>query len=264
MSNKLKVTDKDTASEKSTKTSLFDKHNSLILNDYHTYLAKKVERLTSALYVITGFLHQDEPVRNKLRKSALDIVTASSHPRNFSSESVELFRAKCAEIGTILEAAKSARLISVMNADLLTAEYAALAAFVDKHAGEIGTGAGEETRVSLQVSIGQKDKLEESSLGRKKKKLSDTVQGFNKGHADRRSLVLRLLHKQDRISIKDALYAIGGSVSEKTVQRVLLGLVRDGVLVKEGERRWSTYRKADISPVEEGVSVGQERESSAI
>jgi predicted ArsR family transcriptional regulator len=60
---------------------------------------------------------------------------------------------------------------------------------------------------------------------------------------DRRAVILTLLQRKDRIAIKDVT-AVIRDVSDKTIQRELLALVAQGVLIKDGERRWSTYRLA--------------------
>lgn len=60
---------------------------------------------------------------------------------------------------------------------------------------------------------------------------------------DRRATILSLLQHQERISVRDVASVIK-DCSEKTLQRELLGLVAQGVLIKEGERRWSMYRLA--------------------
>ena len=57
---------------------------------------------------------------------------------------------------------------------------------------------------------------------------------------DRRSIILSLLQEKDRISVKDVSERIV-NCSEKTLQRELLSMVDQGLLRKEGERRWSTY-----------------------
>ena len=62
-------------------------------------------------------------------------------------------------------------------------------------------------------------------------------------HKDRRARILALLQKQERVSIKDVVREIT-DCSEKTIQRELAALVAQGVLKKEGERRWSTYTLA--------------------
>ena len=42
------------------------------------------------------------------------------------------------------------------------------------------------------------------------------------------------------MNVKDVLGVVAG-VSEKTIQRELLALVDEGILKKEGERRWTLY-----------------------
>jgi predicted transcriptional regulator len=57
---------------------------------------------------------------------------------------------------------------------------------------------------------------------------------------DRRTLVLDTLRRGGKLGIKDiALQVVG--FSEKTVQRELINLVSEGVVRKEGEKRWSKY-----------------------
>lgn len=62
----------------------------------------------------------------------------------------------------------------------------------------------------------------------------------NEFQKDRRAIILGLLQKKDKVTVKDVSNVIK-DVSDKTLQRELLALVAQGVLKKEGERRWSTY-----------------------
>ena len=48
------------------------------------------------------------------------------------------------------------------------------------------------------------------------------------------------IKEKDKINVKDVTKVVR-DCSEKTLQRELVSLVGKGVLVKEGERRWSTY-----------------------
>lgn len=57
---------------------------------------------------------------------------------------------------------------------------------------------------------------------------------------DRRKIILALIKQKPQLTVKDIAKSIPG-VSEKTIQRELLAMVGDGVLEKNGERRWSTY-----------------------
>lgn len=60
---------------------------------------------------------------------------------------------------------------------------------------------------------------------------------------DRQELIISTIGQKGELSIKDLEGVIKGC-SEKTIQRELLSLVEQGVLVKTGERRWSRYALA--------------------
>lgn len=60
---------------------------------------------------------------------------------------------------------------------------------------------------------------------------------------DRSQRILAIVKAKGIVSIGD-VSAVVTDCSEKTIQRELLALVDRGVLKKEGERRWSTYRLA--------------------
>ena len=60
------------------------------------------------------------------------------------------------------------------------------------------------------------------------------------GSTDRRKIILALLKQKPSVTVGDIAKSIPG-VSEKTIQRELLSMVADNILLKRGERRWSTY-----------------------
>ena len=84
---------------------------------------------------------------------------------------------------------------------------------------------------------GLKDKTSFKGTGSQKVEKSPIV-AERKG--SRRDSILGLLKKQKKITVKDVAGVVT-NCSEKTIQRELLSLVKEGVLRREGERRWSTY-----------------------
>ncbi len=250
MSDIQKDAKKDVQNKPLGNTSLLNKFKDLLLNDHHTFLIRKAEKLTSAIYVITGFLPSDEPVRNRLRVCSLDLIEKASDPALLSQEGLSAFVARTSEIGAILQTARSAGLISPMNAELLSEEYAHLAEFVKNNSQEIRESKeGRKDDEVLNV-----EELTESYKGQTTTKLLTNKKAYksagkansDKGHSDRKRLLMDLLNKKDKISIKDAVSVIK-SCSEKTLQRELLSLVEEGIAVKEGQRRWSTYRRAPVA-----------------
>jgi hypothetical protein len=63
-----------------------------------------------------------------------------------------------------------------------------------------------------------------------------------RGNDDRRAALLAVIEARGAVTIRDLVAVVPG-ISEKTIQRELLGMIQDGILVKEGERRWTTYSK---------------------
>ncbi len=219
----------------------------LLSNGHHAFVVRKSERLASALYVITGFIPAEEPVRGRLRACALDLINRSTDQSKLHGAGVETFGARCMEIGTILEAAKAGGLISPMNAKLICDEYASLASFVrdqQEKISEKGTRvqealSGLETQETFSIGHSTKSPLHSTTQLKSKYLIPRSPQK----PSDRKTLVLSAFKNKERLSIKDITASVEGC-SEKTVQRELLALVQSGVLIKEGERRWSTYRKA--------------------
>jgi hypothetical protein len=80
------------------------------------------------------------------------------------------------------------------------------------------------------------------SEAEKDKKLRDFGTVAVKKNA-RQSVIINLLKRKREIMIKDVAPLIEG-VSEKTIQRELLAMVEQGIVKKEGEKRWSKYSLA--------------------
>lgn len=57
---------------------------------------------------------------------------------------------------------------------------------------------------------------------------------------NRRDRILGIIKDKGHVTIKDVSTAVT-DVSEKTIQRELTTLISDGIINKEGERRWSRY-----------------------
>lgn len=226
-------------------------------NEHHTFVVQKSEKLAAALYMVTGFIPAEDPIRGRLRTCALELIScAADHEKARAARFDEGFAARCLEVGSILSLAQRAGFVSTMNAKVLCDEYADLASFVRRYSDKVfgGDSAVEvdqtlqapqanveprATHVPFAVSVGAPAyKTGGSSEGQKDKRTNNY-----KRHLSRRDMILSLLDKKDKITVKDASLAIEGC-SEKTIQRELIALVEEGVLLKEGERRWSTYRKA--------------------
>lgn len=93
-------------------------------------LAKKCERLATAIYLVTNFLSDTEPMKARLRSLSLDFVRDASLVKS-GTQSVEskLFESlflNISETLTLLELAFMAGLVSEMNFTILKREYVIL------------------------------------------------------------------------------------------------------------------------------------------
>ncbi len=93
-------------------------------------ISKKSERLATALYLVTSFLSDNEPLKFRLRELSLDLVQKSGSVRygSFVSDRTlfEDTQRSITETLSLLELAFIAGIISEMNFTILKREYASL------------------------------------------------------------------------------------------------------------------------------------------
>lgn len=102
----------------------------------------------------------------------------------------------------------------------------------DQHFGNSPTKGQEKTSLTEEKEKAGRSHTTSSS--------SASVKDMALRKDSRKAIIINLLKKQDHLTIKDFTKVID-NCSEKTIQRELLQLVSEGVLKKEGERRWSRY-----------------------
>jgi hypothetical protein len=200
------------------------------------FIYKKAERLAKAIHLITPAFTESMSLRNRIDAIAIGLVDAAILPDNVAR--LALSRELLA-LSSVLGIARAGGLLSAMNAEIITREAHILLQEV---------AAYEEPRLFLDdaPTLSKIAKLQNSN--QKESKLTHkTTATRSKGHIkdidglkDRRDAILSVIKNKVRASIKDISAVIRG-VSEKTIQRELLSLIRDGTVLKHGERRWSTY-----------------------
>lgn len=216
-------------------TALFDE------NLPFSYVCKKTEKLTSALHLITDVIDKEEPVCRLLRQSGLRILSGVvSLGTQSSLNNSDNVKSRIVETVSLLGVAYRSGFISEANHTLLEAEYIELGIFVDTHKNafsEVDMAVSKELlNVPYPKEIYQRDVQRQF-----KRQPSNKIKKSNgTRHSERREAILKLFEKKDKIIIKDVSKIIT-NCSEKTLQRELISLVDQGVLKKEGERRWSAY-----------------------
>jgi DNA-binding transcriptional ArsR family regulator len=232
--------------EKSIFSNIFDK------DIRRVFMYKKAERLAKAIHLIAPAFTGTDSLKNKIDAIAIGLVEGAILP---ASAARAVLSRELLTLSSVLAIARTSGLLSAMNAELISKEARFLLQEVASY---------EEPRLSLddvptlseiaktatkmesvQVPIFSKAPSIKTppiaqTATRSVKDTSRTSEGHIK---ERREAILSVIQNKGQASIKDISHVVRG-VSEKTVQRELMTLIKEGLLIKQGERRWSLYSLA--------------------
>lgn len=211
--------------------------------DNMSFIVLKIGKLSRAVYLVTDFMSDREPLKWRLRQLALQIL-ALVEPPEAMIYSEKLARAM-REMLNLIDLSLATGTVSQMNFALLQQEYKNLLGLVLKDASKNLTS---ETKVealmesnltspSASLKTGSKPAVTTGVI-----RPSETIKD-NGDLLDKRQRQDRILsHMRGRgwLSIKDIANAIP-TFSSKTVQRELTEMSEKGLVKKRGERRWSRY-----------------------
>lgn len=262
-------------------------------------ISKRPERLASAIYLVTGFFNDLEPIKWKLRSLASDFVSIgmSIKDESVSNRPQTIFdiRAVMLEIVSLLNVAKNAGLVSDMNHRILHDEFEKFLNMVgfppgigdvngravlapdffgshevekieerpsevpkladikdrideEKKAESRPSNIGHQTATQRQNAHEYLPQVDNGSMANQAEKSEErSLKEFGAvsvKKSSRQSIIINLLKRKKEIMIKDVSPLIRGC-SEKTIQRELSRMVQDGILKKQGEKRWSRYSLAE-------------------
>lgn len=248
-------------------------------DSYLLFIYKKSERIISAVYLVSNFFPDSEPLKWQFRTIGVGVISHNlSLTLNplYRSERFYQLAAELVKLLSLLDISHLAGLISEMNFAILKKELESLletlnmkgfqpSARADKNSlfdKDFFTVPPDELSPSLsnivpggQVAGGashpwpaQSQQPSDAPIGHSKGHpylkdkqitIGNDLSGIKDIHA-RQSSIIELLKTKSNLTIKDFSQIIKGC-STKTIQRELLKLVKIGVLKKEGERRWSRY-----------------------
>jgi len=217
---------------------------------------KRTERIVAALYLLTNNVPYTEPIRQAIRSKGHELIHRAIELKSgFGSQNNSVVLSVASTIRELLALSRmlfAGGYISRGNAEIITKALDDLALFVLSAS---NSAVSEETALSSSDFTPIRFEKKESrgdTYDRKEREDSSTptfsrerrmarkpsTRGIPK--EDRRMLILDTLRGGGKLGIKDiALQVVG--YSEKTVQRELTNLVQEGLVKKEGEKRWSTY-----------------------
>jgi len=230
---------------------------------YLTFFSNKVEKIVSAIYLVTEHLSQKESLKWQLRENGMRLLskTMSLNESDLSYRDKILSDIKrvLAEVGFLLEVSLTAKIITEMNVEIFKRELALLFKIINDSSNEIG----QRNSLSLRGDFfkvkggdleteqrGEKKEVFDKGQNKEQREMSfkNSLKIGNKGtfikssekKQSRKAQILKLFNKGQKLTIKDISQVVD-DCGEKTIQRELQTLLKDGVISKEGERRWSQY-----------------------
>lgn len=241
-------------------------------------VAKKAEKISIALYMITDLIPVHDPIRNKIRQGSIELIATTRQMSYAFSGDIYFIIARAIhtswELVSYLEVAASVGFVSNMNSGVLrTVLIELIATLRDKQKREsfdniddlkIGESFSDQITLSKKLfSVQESSSYKGQSIKDKETKLEilkgnpekqatvrrepqNKVALIGNSKGNRREKIIEMIREKGRVSIGDITTAFP-DISSKTVQRELLALVTGGVLKKEGDKRWSTYSLSDAA-----------------
>ena len=234
----------------------------------------KTNKLITALYMVTDIMDKDEPIRNKLRTLGTNLISDMHYAPVKALP-------KISEIMSFLDIAGVVNLISEMNLKILQNEFFELKKAIEEVIPIPKPAYSEQSLSELfrpdfvlpSAHYQDAQKIDPARPGTrigvqkgstllraiKDMKMSNTRptegrQSFGRGRQNgdhgllkgQRQEAIRLIIKntQNGATITDIKFKATGELArcgDKTLQRELITMVKNGVLKKTGEKRWSRY-----------------------
>ncbi|MDE1919526.1 MAG: DeoR family transcriptional regulator [Patescibacteria group bacterium] len=214
------------------------------------FIYKKAERLAKAISLISPAFEGNSSLRDRIGVLTMSLIDAAMLP---PIQTRAVLSRELLSLSSVLSMARISGILSPMNADIISHEAHALLKEIALYEeprllldepmtlSEIAknTSKKEAAKTSSPKRVLQR-RNPPASHADDKGHIKDTEGAEHTQIKDRREAVLSVIKNKGKASIKDISTLIRG-VSEKTIQRELSALVSAGIVLRQGERRWSTY-----------------------
>lgn len=212
------------------------------------YLHRKIEKICSAVHFVAGFFNDEEPLRIALKDRSIKLLSSSlSFIKNPDLGTLVFDTAtKLIEISSFLQTAYHTGLISEMNFNILNKEIENVLMIIDEKKRNLFNISASFMEIQELPKENSKSEINpvpnENVLNEKINERSNPSRKTVSRplNSERANKILSILKDKGELSIKDISHHIKGC-SEKTLQRELVKLVSEGLIQKNGERRWSRY-----------------------
>ncbi|TSC78398.1 MAG: hypothetical protein G01um101429_794 [Parcubacteria group bacterium Gr01-1014_29] len=230
-------------------------------------LQERAARAAAALYRVTDLFIDNEPLKWKLRRDALNVIETVEKKSSLASGNYlillqELQNAKkhICSLRVKLAIAQAGGYILRINFQVLEQEYKDIE---DILTGEIAGVSNKADKNLLDIYIGhdvfvkdiqnltdmsnRKSNIVEQSIGGSSEASLYGKKNMNEPSSinERQEAIKNTLQKKSWIGLTDLVSLYSAGVGSKTIQRDLQILMQMGIVQSKGERRWRRYALVD-------------------
>ncbi|MBI4086840.1 hypothetical protein HY416_02555 [Candidatus Kaiserbacteria bacterium] len=249
----------------------FYKSDNLLLSDsaYYKYIFKKTEKIVCTVFYIVE--HSDKGQDNtasvsfiESAKRTLDAVLKTLSISSFSAyQDLYAFLHALVSLESATRVAQATGVLSAEIADLLSLEISTVARAVRQYIalersdapGIDSFGGLAAEPASTIVGRPERDRARSAQERMYDTSRTPSMTSVQKGPTPKEQTSYKGQHLERRNAIKDILASKGQSTikdicekmpeyKEKTIQREVISMIKDGLIVKDGDRRWSRYSLA--------------------
>ncbi len=222
-------------------------------------LYNRTYRLVAAVFAVCGVMDESDQLKTKIKDLSLTLISNAVNLKDIefadADKLVGEIEKKSILLMSMLDIASITGSISEMNGGILKEEFTAFLVELQKFSGQFKNqkegsiksilSSNDIVYSSNERQLDSQPRISSSIINTAKtsQPLVNGVKNGTNGHKrkdTRRVTILEFIKGHGNASIKDIAPNIVGC-SEKTIQRELMELIREGRIKKEGERRWSRY-----------------------
>lgn len=216
------------------------------------YVVLKIEKLTAALHLVTSFLNNTDPIKYKLRDLALVVMGGSQSLKytdgKYKTVLLDDLKRQIDGLASFITVALTDSSVSQMNLTILQKEYRDLYNYLDRYQVNQETLVGKielpRATTTFSASPNHYSLATNHSVGLPNTDNKPQSRPQTSVNTERREQILTYITAHGWSAINEIAKAVPG-VSDKTVQRELVALLNEGILLKKGDRRWARYALAD-------------------
>ncbi len=242
--------------KKDKKVSHIEYNPELFHNSQQFYLVyRKTEHVTSAIFLICGLIENQLVLKQTIQEHSLkclSYVTSLIGKAGVGVSDIQRISAQILHINSLLDIGFWSGAVSQMNLAILQQEISVIHKTLNDISANYKnsffiSGSFFKTDQEMLSDFNKKDINKQPAAKdfykgqeRQDKRQSDMSHTTDSDKGQRKEAILSLLKQKSNLTVKDFLTVVP-NCSEKTIQRDLISLVGQGLVRKEGERRWSTY-----------------------